>query len=202
MCDIDLGNVAEWIGASAAVATAFIAWLALTAWRGQMRGTSRHLAAAEILEAAQLMKFYFYDARNPLYVASEFPAGYHQLVNPNNNAQASAWAYIYKGRWALLEPQILRLATLRAKAGALLGDECAAALEELAKKARQLHGYFQEKVVQFRSGPNIVALWPDQKWVQLVNDSVQANPQQPTDKYSLEFEEKFEALKRLIQPHI
>jgi len=52
VCDTEIGNLAEWVAAAALVATAIIAGIALSAWRDQLRGTSRHMAAAEIFEAA------------------------------------------------------------------------------------------------------------------------------------------------------
>jgi len=52
VCDTEIGNLAEWVAAAALVATAIIAGIALSAWRDQLRGMSRHMAAAEIFEAA------------------------------------------------------------------------------------------------------------------------------------------------------
>jgi hypothetical protein len=65
----DLGNLAEWVAASSALATAVIAGLALSSWRKQVRAA----AAAAISEAAALARFHFYDARNPFYSGAEFP---------------------------------------------------------------------------------------------------------------------------------
>ena len=148
------------------------------------------------------MRYYLYDARNPLYVPSEFPASYHAISDRTRKDEANGWAYVFQNRWELLAPQIMRLATLRTKAGALLSDDCAESLEALARKARQLHGFFQNRVEQIRKGPDIVAPWADQDWVQYVKASVEAISGDHTDKYSLEFEAKFEALKKLIEPFI
>jgi Tfp pilus assembly protein PilE len=65
------------------IATAALAGMAPRSWREQMRGTSRHLAAAQIAEAAQLTRYYFYDARNGLIHASEFPSAYNQNSQPS-----------------------------------------------------------------------------------------------------------------------
>ncbi len=203
MCHMEIGNLAEWVSAAAAIATAAIAFKALLAWRDQMRGASKHVAAAEILEAARLMRYHFYDARNAMYVPSEFPASYYQVSGQRSRQEETdGWAHVYGARWALLSPQILHLATLRAKAGAVLSEDCADALEALARKARELHGFFQDRVEQIKVGPSIVAQWTNQDWVKRVKESVEVIPGDHTDPYSLEFEEKFEALKKLIDPFI
>jgi hypothetical protein len=200
---IEWGNVAEWVAGIAAVATALIAWMALRSWRDQMRGASRHAAAAQIAEAARLTKYHFYDARNPWYDAAEFPPAYHAAQPPRSNtAEARGWAFLFERRYRLLNNQIMRLAKLRAKAGALLSEDSAEALEALARKARELHNFFQEKVAQIRAGPNIVSQWPDQQWVQRVNQSVEVNPEDHSDRYSLEFEAKFAKLMTLLEPFI
>lgn len=203
MCHMEIGNLAEWVAAAGGVATAIIAGVALSAWRDQIRGTSRHAAAAEIAEAAVLMKYHFYDARNAFFDIGEFPPTYRSQPSPRSYAdEFTGWAYVFENRYSMLSAQIMRLATLRAKAGALLSDESAAALEALAKKGRELHGFFQDRLEQIRVGPNIVSQWTDQNWVKRVNASFQVIPQDHTDPYSLEFEEKFKALMRLIKPFI
>jgi hypothetical protein len=203
LCHLEIGNLAEWVAAAAAVATAIIAGMALSAWRDQMRGTSRHMAAAEIAEATALMKYHFYDARNAFYDIAEFPPSYRTQPSPRSNAdEFTGWAYVFQNRYSLLSAQILRLANLRAKAGALLSEECAEALEAFAKKGRELHGFFQDRLEQIRAGDNIVSQWSDQSWVQRVKDSCQVISDEHTDRYSLEFEEKLTVLKNLINPFI
>jgi hypothetical protein len=198
---MEVGNWAEWVAAAGSIVTAVIAGMALYSWRDQMRGTSRHAAAAEIAEAAQLIRYHFYGARNAFIDISEFPRGYSSQTNPSNSAKADAYAHVFNNRYSLLGEQIVRLATLRAKAGALLSEESAAALEELARKGRELHNFYQERVEQLRVGPGTVSQWPDQNWVKRVKESVEVYPEH-TDAYSLEFEAKFDALRKLIEPFI
>jgi len=202
MVHMEVGNAAEWMAALGSVATAIIAGLALNAWRDQMRGTSRHLAASEIAEAARLMKYHFYDARNALYMASEFPPAYNAQTTHTNQEEAEGWGFVFQKRWDLLGPQITHLAKLRAKAGAILSEDCATALGDLARKARELHNFFSDRVEQYRVGPNIVRQWSDQNWVQRVKSSVQVIPDDHSDPYSVEFEEKFAVLKELTDPFI
>jgi hypothetical protein len=199
---IEWGSVAEWVAGIAAVATAIIAWAALRSWRDQMRGTSRHAAAAEIAETARLTKYHFYDARSPLYEQWEFPPDYDVLTQHGRDDEAKAWAHLFTNRFRGLAEQVNRLATLRAKAGALLNEECAAALEELARKARSLRYMFQQKVEHRRVGPDIVAQWPDQAWVKQVDQSVEVNPQNHTDAFSIDFEARYAALMSLVKPFI
>jgi hypothetical protein len=201
---VEWGNVAEWAAAFGAFATALIAWLALRSWRDQLRGTSKHAAAAEIAEAARLTKYLFYDARNPFYDSGEFPPSYHLRLEPRTDAEeAKAWAYVYRRRYRRLNKQILRLAILRAKAGALLSEESAAGLEDLARKARELRGFFQNKINQIRAGQQAVNQWRNQRWVKRVNEAVKLEPPNDhSDPYSLEFEAKFDALMDLVRPFI
>lgn len=199
---MEIGNIAEWVAALAALATAGIAGWALRSWQDQVRGTSRHTAAAEIAEAAQLTRYHFYDARNPMIFTPEFPASYHQSNQRSRKEEADGYAHVYDGRWKLLGPQILRLATLRAKAGALLSEDCAKALEELARKARELHNFFGHQIEQIRVGPDIVSQWPDQRWVQKVKGAIEVNPDDHSDPYSLEFETKFDTLRKSLEPYM
>lgn len=199
-CEIDWAEVRGWIEAGATAATALIAWAAYRAWLPQLRGSSKHAAAAAILEAARLMRYHFYDARSPWISAGEFPPAYRATVAHSSEEEAGGYAHVYEGRWKHLGPQIQQLATLRAKAGALLGDDVADALEGVARKARELHNFMTDSVAQYRAGPEIVREW-DQEWVELVKKSVKADPSRD-DKYSKEFEEKFAALENLLRPHL
>jgi hypothetical protein len=199
---MELGSAAEWLGGIGAVATAVIAWIALRSWRDQVRGQSSHAAAAEIAEAARLLKYHFYDARNPFWSATEFPPAYRTAPTPRPNPiEVMGWGHVFTNRFQLLNGQILRLATLRAKAGALLSEESADALEALARKARELENFFRERLEQIRVGPHIVSQWPDQKWVQLVNQSFECSSER-NDAYSLELEERYRNLKGLVDPFI
>jgi hypothetical protein len=74
---IELGSIPDWIAAIGSIATAVVAWWAFLAWRTQLRGASKHAAAAEIAESAQLLRYHFYDARSSLIFAGEFPESYH-----------------------------------------------------------------------------------------------------------------------------
>lgn len=214
---VDWGSVPDWIEALAVVATAIIAVIALRTWRTPVHGTTRHNAAAEILEQARLFRYLFYDARNPMYWAGEFPPGYHEKKREEQNArqrygvdadlgsetEADGFAYVFNARWKLLEPQMLQLARLRARAGAVLSEDVAKAIEDLARKGRELDNYMREMVEQYRVGPGIVRQWSDQRWVERVKASVTVDDTtNPQDPYSLEFEEKFNALAALLRPDV
>lgn len=211
---VDWGSVPGWIEALAAVATAIIAGIALRTWRTPLRGTTRHNAAAEILEQARLFRYLFYDARNPIYWAGEFPPGYHEKSREDQAArrrldvdadvgseiEADGFAYVFDARWKLLEPQILQLAQLRAKAGAVLSEDVAQAIDGLARKGRELHNYMSQMVEQYRVGRGIVRQWGDQNWVQRVKAGVKVDDtKNPQDAYSLELEEKFNKLAELLR---
>jgi hypothetical protein len=84
----------------------------------------------------------------------------------------------------------------------LLGEETAAALGELARKARELHTFFQDRVEQIRVGEHIASQWTDQNWVKRVNASFKVNLDDHSDAYSLEFEEKFDSLMQLVKPFL
>jgi len=190
------------VGAVATAVTAGIAWYAAATWRKTLSHASQHDVAREVLEAARLFRYLFYDARNPLYTPPELPADYYTVSGDARSPtqEARGWAHVYEGRWKLLEPQLLELARLRARAGAVLGDEVADAIESLAKKGRELHGFFQDRVEQIRSGEAIVSQWADQDWVKRVNEALTADPDRRTrdDRYSREFEDKFRALEALV----
>ena len=199
---VDWSVVPAWVEAVGSVVTAGVALAAYRAWRPQLRGASKHTAAAKILEAARLARYHFYDARNTVITAGEFPAEYWASKARSNAQEADGFAKVYQGRWKHLWPQIEQLAILRAKAGALFGEEVASALDELARKARELQGFMENHLSELRAGPEIVSQWADQEWVRRVRNSVSVDPQDHTDDYSKEFEEKFEKLEKLVKPHI
>ena len=194
-------SVSAAVGAAATVAAAVIALVAVRQWRSQLKGTTKHETAMQVLEAARLFSYLFYDARNPFYAIAEFPAASRATRIRSDPEMASDWAHVFQGRWGLVDPQLIELARLRAKAGAVLGDEVADLIEKLARKGRELHGFFQDRVEQFRVGEAVVAGWPDQHWVERVRQSVEANPDKSArnDRYSVEFEEAHRALNTAVE---
>jgi hypothetical protein len=201
VCDVDWALVREWVGTVAEVATAVIALVALLTWRRNLLGATKFRVAHEVLEEARLLRYFFYDARNPLIDPSEFPPGYHNVV-PNERTsvqQAAGYARVYNRRYKMVRRQILVVARLRARAGALFGDDLPKRMEELARKAGSLRTFMQEYVAQIRAGENIAAQWSNQDWNARVRESVKVDPDNHTDPFSLEFEQKFQAVEDLLQ---
>jgi hypothetical protein len=124
------------VGALATVVTAGIAWYAAATWRKSLRHASRHDVAKDVLEEARLFRYLLYDARNPFYGAGEFSPSYHATRSEERSAaeEARGYAYIYEARWKLIEPQMLVLATLRARAGAVLDEDVATAHTHLTSE--------------------------------------------------------------------
>jgi hypothetical protein len=149
------GTVPDWLTFFAAAATALFAWKALSSWRRQLEGQTRHGVALEIASAARSLRYAFYDARSPLLLAAEFPESYRTRrmgERPTRDKEASEHAFVYQNRLKALWPYIRDCAKLRPKAGITFGDKCADALEALAKKARELEFIAQEHVEQMRVG--------------------------------------------------
>jgi hypothetical protein len=194
----------DYVTAIGTAATAIAAGYAAITWRWNLRQQTKHNAAVHVLEQCSLFRYLFYDARNPLYPANEFPPEYHAKDDRTNNDEASGWAFVYGNRWKILGPQILELAKLRARAGAVLGPEVATAIEELAKKGRELSNFMSEHISQMRAGSNIVRQWADQDWVKRVKESVSADPDPRSrdDAYSKDFEEKYRRVESLVQPFV
>jgi hypothetical protein len=153
------GSVPDWVAALSALATFVVALLAYRSWRSQLLGQSQHVAALRIAEAARLLKYHFYDARSPLHEAWEYPTEYHAARDRTPEVEADGLRHLYNGRLKLLWPSIMRIAKLRARASAVLGDDVANQMELLARKARELQFLMSQKVEQERAGPEIVAQW-------------------------------------------
>jgi hypothetical protein len=188
------------VAALSAVATLGVAVFAFRSWREQLRGKSKYDTAAEIAEAVRLLRYHFYDARSPLYEAWEFPVDYHKSMTHTDAEEADAFQHIFNTRLKQLWPQYLKVATLRAKAGAVLGEEFATSIEKLARKVRWLEFFMKQKVAQLRAGPAIVAQWSDQDYVVRVDQSVVVDPDNHGDSYSVEFETMFAELDGLLRP--
>ena len=198
------GNVAEWFAGVGALITAAIAAAALRSWRSQLQTTTKHAAANEIAAAASLMRYHFYDARNPLYTTDEWPSWYYEKPEQERSREdeAKAWAHIYNNRYSKhLGPQVVEIAKLRAKALVLLGDDIAKGMTDLAKQARWLSLMFQERYNQIKAGPEIVKQWTNQEFVKRVKNSVTTDASEnPDDDFSLAFEKAFANLLRLLKP--
>jgi len=202
---IEWGNLAEWIGGIASLLTVVVAVIALRSWRTQMRATTKHTAANEIGEAASLARYHFYNARNPLYLAAEFPDWYNgtEKRERSRDMEARAWVHVFNGRYRPLHERVLELAKLRAKAIVVFGKELATSLEKVARNACSLRVMFEDRVEQIKVGPEIVSQWSHQDWAQKVRKPVAVDTlQNPQDSFSLDFERDFQALMELLKPYL
>lgn len=190
------GSVADWVGVGVSAMTLLIAWKALASWKAQLHGTKRHETAHEIAMAARALRYAFYESRSPFIDAWEFPESYRQRrvgERPTRDQEAAEFAHAYQARLQSLWPYIRKCVELRAKAGAVFGDDCAQDLEKLAKKAREFEFIVAEYVEQLRVGPEIVKLWTDQKWVGRVKESIKTSSERD-DPFSGEFEDAMRCL--------
>ncbi len=193
------------ITAVATVALAAVAIFAAATWGKNLRQATKHETAANVLEQARLFRYLFYDARSPSHDAGEFPPEYHAVSSRERTPtqEAEGWAFLYRNRWERLEQQMAKLGQLRARAGAVLGEGAAQALEELVQKGRELRDFMRHRVEQIRVGEAAVSQRPDQKWVERVKSGVDLkDPVKRDDAYSKEFEQKFEQLARVVRPFI
>lgn len=196
--------VADWITALGTAATGIVAWWAFLSWRKPLRNASKHAAAEEIAEAVRLLWHHFYDARSPWIAAGEFPRDYYEKDrrSRSNQDEAHAFAHVYNERWKILWPHIHRIATLRARAGALLDDEVERNLECLAKCADMLHHEFQWAVEFKRDGEELVAQIPDQAWVKRVKAAVEVVRDKRDDPYSKEFEREYAKVQDSLRKYL
>lgn len=203
-CAIDWGLIADWVAALAAVGTLGVAIWAARSWREQLRGGSKHTVAQEVATAARALRYAFYGARSPLIEGWEFPESYWSrgpAARRSNTEEAEAYRHVYHRRIKELWPSIRAVADLRARAGAVLGEETAKDLENLAKKARELDFFFEQDVDARRAGPEGVKQWTDQGFVERVRQSVVVHDP-PDDRFSKEFEERLRTLLERVKPHL
>lgn len=162
--------------------------VALTTWQRQLKGTAAHGIAARLATEVKALSYAFFESRSPLYEGWEFPPEYYAVTGRarTNDEEASAWEHVYTTRWKELWPRVLRLAKLRAKVGALLGDDVADAAETFARIAKQLKFWMEHDISQKRAGPEIVAHW-DQNFAARVRQSVSLTDGTRNDAYSREF---------------
>lgn len=203
-CEIDWGLTADLISALAAIATFGVALWAAASWREQLRGGSKHAVAQEVATAARSLSYAFYGARSPMIEGWEFPERYWTRDggrSRTNTEEGEAYAHVYRRRIQELWPSIMAVAGLRAKAGAVLAEDVSENLEGLAKKARELQFYFEQRVRQIQSGPESVKQWSDQNYVAKVNSSVVVHDP-PDDAFSKEFEELLTRLLERVKPYL
>jgi hypothetical protein len=203
-CAVDWGLIADWVAAIAAAGTLGVAVWAARSWREQLRGGSKHTVAQEVATAARALRYAFYGARSPLIEGWEFPESYWSrgpTSRKSNTEEAEAYRHVYHRRIKELWPTIRAVADLRARAGAVLGEETAKDLENLAKKARELDFFFEQDVDARRAGPEGVKQWTDQGFVERVRQSVVVHDP-PDDRFSKEFEEMLRTLLERVKPHL
>ena len=203
-CDVDWGFAADWVAALAAVGTLVVAAWAALSWREQLRGGSKHTVAQEVATAARALRYAFYGVRSPLIEGWEFPESYWSRapgVTSSNSEEAEAYRHVYHRRMKELWPSIKAVADLRARSGAVLGEDVAKEIEVLAKKARELDFFFQQDVDQRRAGPEGVRRWTDQAFVERVKQSVVVHDP-PDDRFSREFEALLKALLDRVNTHL
>jgi len=199
MCEIDWAELRAWVGPFAELSTAVIALVALLVWRSHLRGANRFRVAHKVLEEAHLLRYFFYDARNPIIDPSEFPAAYYVVGERTRNQEADGYAYLFTRRYKMVRRQILVLARLRARAAAALGDDTEHLIEALVRKAGELHGLMSHRVGQIRAGDEVVATRPNQVWELRVRQGSQLeDPARHDDPLSVEFDSGLKALEERL----
>lgn len=192
----------DWISAATSLGTLIMAGYALTTWRGQLRGSTKHAIAQETATAARALRYAFYGARSRMIDGWEFPQPFTGLSGAGNEQLGDAYAHVYGNRFKELWPHVRALADLRARCGEGLSDDVAKEVENLAMKARTLQFFMHEHVEQMRAGPEVVKMWTDQEFVKKVKSSVYADGDAPDDQYSREFEAQFQRLRRLLGQYL
>jgi hypothetical protein len=151
------GSVPDWIAAIAAFGTLIVAIVALLSWHKQLTGATRHNAAAKIAEASYMLRDQFYHARNPAFMAWEFPESYWNSDPRSDATEARGYQHVYNARLKVLWPYIIRLAKLRGRTIPLLGAPVADAMERLARKSRALEKFMSYHVKQLSH--KLLILW-------------------------------------------
>jgi hypothetical protein len=191
----------DWLSALTSVATLVVAVLALGTWREQLRGTASHATALDLATEVRALRNKFFEARSPLFEAWEFPSSYYEAPLPRSSHQeAEAWRHVYGNRWKELWPQILKLADMRPRVGAVLGDAVAHRTENLARKARELRFWMDHSIEIYRAGEGVAA-WNDQAFVQRTRDSVVAGPDRD-DTLSQEFTSIYNEIIEQLDEHL
>lgn len=195
LCHVDWALVREWLGPLAELATAAIALWALLTWRSHLRGANKFRVAHKVLEEAHLLRYFFYDARNPIIDRVEFPAAYYVVGQRTRDQEADGHAFVFNRRYKMVRHQILVLARLRARVAAALGDDTEHLIEALVRKAGELHGLMSHRVGQIRAGDVAVAARQNQEWELRVRYGSQLeDPTRHDDPYSQEFDSGLKAL--------
>ena len=203
-CAIDWGLIADWVAALAALGTLIVAIWAARSWRGELCGGVKHTVAQEGGPAGPGFEKGFFGGGAPLIEGWEFPESYWSkgpTARRSNTEEAAAYSHVYHRRMKELWPSIKAVADLRARAGAILGEDAARDLENLAKKARELDFFFQRDVEARRAGPEGVKQWTDQGFVERVRQSIVAHDP-PDDRFSKEFDALLYALLERVKPYI
>jgi hypothetical protein len=198
---LDASTWIDFAGLVVNVATFALALFGISLWKSQLRGTSKHAVAIEIATEARMLSAIFFEARSPLYYGWEFKENAPPASKLPAEDYADAWAHVYENRWKMLQAQITVLARLASKGGAVLGDEVATNMEDLARTAGVLSHWMSEALAQKRAGPEVVKLWSDQERVRATSSYVTAGPDKD-DKFSKEFLGALNSLLGLLKSHI
>jgi hypothetical protein len=197
MCTIDWALWPDWITAISSLLTLVVAAIALGAWRVEARGSAAH----DVIEAAWELRYAFYGARSVLIEGWEFPDGYWERKRAGsltNSYEADALWHVYRQRLEAVWPSLNKVVGLRAKCGAVFGDEAADSCHKLAIAARHLRLHMEEAVAVVRAG-DAAKDWSDQAFVKEVRENLLVAPGSRDDKLSREFEAAFDALPKTLK---
>lgn len=169
------------------MAGVWIAWEALSTWKQQLRGTTKHQCALELGVAVRTLEHQFFEARSPMYEGWEFPTEYYQKPRNERTAEeeAKAWMHVYNNRWKEVWPHVKALADMRAKIGTILGDEVMVDAEALARCARQLQNWMQHDAAAKMAAFDERA-YASEEFTREAHQHVTVMPER-NDKYSREF---------------
>lgn len=124
--------------AVAAIVTASAAWLGLTKWRDELRGRVNFDVARGLARATYRLRDELRSARSPLIRGAEFPPGYKGQPGSTGQAEAQAWAYVYKNRWEPVAQALREFEAQSLEAEALWGAEIRELCQTLGKCALEL----------------------------------------------------------------
>jgi hypothetical protein len=155
--------MADVAGAFAALGAVLAAWVGLTTWRTQLRGTAEYELAKRILRVVYKLRDQIAAVRSPFVTASETTLAFKEAdVAPDDHADDNVETQlVYQRRWNNLQHVRSDLTVELMEAQILWGDDLKSADNALAQCLQELWSAVLRHIrqLQGRGGNETVEAW-------------------------------------------
>lgn len=185
---------------SAAITTAYVAYIGLGKWHKELRGKANFEVARELIKSVYKLRDNMSNCRSPFTSSREFPEGYKMSLGDHTDEEkGQAWAHVYQKRWEPVGNATQEFDTAVLEAEALWGVSVKEKAQEFRGCARSLQVYIQAFISnEFSGGEDFSS---DTSHAEKVKGVIWDIKSQDND-FTKEIDTAIEILEKEIRPHL